>query len=222
LYTCGDITSRYWKYGELNKVGSPTISNGIASGFSTSSYLVIPKSYISNDGYTYVFCFTPYEFSATQNIANKEYFFSLYLSKTGVVTTWSWASNAKVELFTASLNTKYWIKQYINGTSKTISYSTDGVNYTQVKSFTDLSLNPNDTTYSSGNLVVGMHSKSGTGPATSYIDLNNSYIQDKNGNYIWQYLYENTADNYDYVVHEYNYKVPQIGETYYVSDYKRL
>ena len=73
-----EIVRKYYKYGNTpnaTKVGNPTISNGVASGFNTSNYLTLPEKYdllIGNKTWEFYGKFT-----TSNDVATLQYFCSL-------------------------------------------------------------------------------------------------------------------------------------------------
>ena len=73
-----EIVRKYYKYGNtpnVTKVGNPTISNGVASGFSTSNYLTLPEKYdllIGNKTWEFYGKFT-----TSNNVTTAQRFFCL-------------------------------------------------------------------------------------------------------------------------------------------------
>lgn len=164
-------------------IGSPTIRNGVVSGFSTSNYLVLDNSYKSETNAEYVFKFTTgSSFSAQQTVVHAEYFINLEILTSRAVTFYSWSSKTTTTLFTASANTTYWVKILVNGKSKTYNYSTDGVTFTGDVTFTDSSINYNDYRYQ---FRLGLHSVYQSNPCLGSIDLPNCYAK-INGELVWK------------------------------------
>jgi hypothetical protein len=203
-----EVVTKHYKEPNVGVVGSPTISSDcIASGFSSSNYMTLPIDYASTDGYTYIFCFTPVaNTSSYQLVLSKEYFISITINIDASVLAYNWGTSSNVSLFTATYGTKYWVKTYINGTNKIVSYSTDGKNYTQVASFTDTSIDPSSTKNNNGLFFIGLSSSENARPVAGTIYLDQCYIYDSKGNIVWH----GTKDVYTDV------------ETYYGVDYKNL
>lgn len=164
-------------------VGSPTVSNGVVSGFSTSNYLTIDNKYKDNNYVEYVFKFTTgSSFSAQQCVVHAEYFINIEITTSGAVQYYSWGGKASTTLFTATANSTYWVKIIINGISKTYSYSTDGVTFTGSKTFTDSGLQPSNTSYQ---FRLGLSSYNSTNPFLGSIDVSNCYAK-VIGTLVWQ------------------------------------
>lgn len=180
-----NIKTRYFK-GYINNfftVGSPTFDGSVVSGFSTSNYLLLNHFYKSTDNAEYVFKFrTSSSYTDHQVIIHAEYFLTIELETNGDVWAYNWEAGSKNVFFNASTNTDYWVKVTINGTTKTCSYSTDGVNFTGEITFTDKNLQPNDTSYQ---FRFGLSSYNGYNPFLGSIDLSECYAK-TNGEYFWQ------------------------------------
>lgn len=176
----------YYKYGtEPNAtiVGSPTINNGVVSGFSTSNYLVLDNKYKSNNNAEYVFKFTTgSSFSGTQAVVHAEVFINIEIDSSGNVIYYIFGSGVVSTLFTASANTTYWVKILVNGTSKTYSYSTDGVTFTGSGTITDSKIDPNNTSYE---FRLGLSSYNSANPFLGSIDLTECYGK-INGELVWR------------------------------------
>ena len=117
--------------------GNPTVSGNDVTDFSVGNYLDIPVTKYATA--TYIICFTtpsstpPY----IEAIYHCEKYFSVELNDSSKIVTFNNGTIAYTELFTPNINTKYWVKVEINGTSKTYSYSTNGTTYTTVTTITD-------------------------------------------------------------------------------------
>lgn len=145
---------------EINcdKYGSPTISNSVASNFSTSNYLVTKNVfdtqnyntwefnvkirtpsdvYSGKSGYGYYFCGSPYNggtypdlnYSFLYQIYHNK--FNMYLSSNG--TSWDIPVSGDATIVG---DTDYFIKLSFDGTQYILSFSTDGITYTTVSSAT--------------------------------------------------------------------------------------
>ncbi len=190
--------TKYFKWGSPNGTvkGSPTLSNGVMSGFSTSNYLDVSYSYKSNNA-TYVFKFTPTAFPATNTSAylvHSENFLNVYISPTGGLIVYTWGNNAFTGILKTELNKTYWLKIEINGTSLRCSTSVDGVNYTYHTTGTDTKLNPSNTTYP---IRIGLSSATTKEPFLGSIDLRECYIE-QGGIKIWTGISINTGTHTSY------------------------
>lgn len=172
---------------KLTIVGSPTISNGIVSGFSDASYIETSKTVPVSNDIVYVT-----RFKATDSSPNVQ----PLIRADGGRTVINWYSpDGKLRFIgydtedvyfnaagstSLSLNVYYYIKFVVSGTIGTVSFSTDGINYT-----TEITHSFSSNTSSS--VIFGSN-------APRYllgsIDLNNTYI--KINNELWfgreQYL----------------------------------
>lgn len=192
--------NRYLKWGSPNGTvkGSPTVSKGVMSGFSTSNYLDISVAYKKSKA-TYVFKFTQTAFPATNvssYLAHSENFLDLLISPNGILKIYTWGNNLYSNIVSLELNKAYWVKVEINGTSLKCSTSTDGVNYTARTTQTDSKINPSNTTYP---IRLGLSSATTKEPLLGSIDLRECYIEE-NGVKIWTGLDINTGtpSSYDF------------------------
>lgn len=165
--------------------GNPTISSGVASGFSEGNYLqVLNGKQDNNTEYVVKFTTGSTTKSTAQDILCAENFFTLEIaSNTWGVITYNWETASSTTLFTASANTTYWVKILVNGKTKTFSYSTDGENYTQAASFTDNDIDITDIYQ----LRIGNHSLNRLLYQRAFlgsVDLNETYIN-VNGARFW-------------------------------------
>lgn len=205
---------KYYKYEggtepNATVVGSPTISNGIVSGFSTSNYLTYNKSVGTITSFEQVIKLktgsniTTHQIIAAGQtctgfgsiaIANSKIL--IYISSNGTSNDIS-SGTASSNTLTAS--TDYWLKYYWNGSIYKIDISTDDSNYTNYLTINS-SLAPNFTGY------VGMGTDTGASnknPFLGSIDLTQSYI--KINNKMWwngTKAIESTVDDYDYYEYE--------------------
>ncbi len=156
-------------------VGSPTITNGVASGFSESNYLQLTQSINNSAPFEYVVCFTPNSVTAvsgTDGIAVAriaDAFFHIGNSKLSV--RYSIGSNKWITESTAlSENTKYWGKLTYDGTEVGLSLSTDGINYTTPVLQQE---SPRDR----ADIVTLGYINTSYSALDGTIDLNNTYIK---------------------------------------------
>lgn len=116
-------------------VGSPTVTNGVASGFTNSNYLVTPISADFKDVTGFIIKIKP----TTANTSVAQYVFSglgtvgsnaayIRISQSNIYFT----SRSTDATFVSNyvLNTWYWLKYTNDGTEQKFYYSTDGINYT--------------------------------------------------------------------------------------------
>lgn len=178
--------------GDYTKVGSPTITNNVVSGFSASNYL-ITKSVFNPLDADFEFVFKINLTSHTINVILAEnrtgQFSKVYLcigkdQKVffGIGTGSAWRLRVYSNIL-LELNTDYWIKVVKSNGTFYIYYSLDGKNYILDNSVTDTSVFPSITVEG----MIGCWKDSVTG--TSYfhgsIDLTESYIK-LNGEYWWR------------------------------------
>ena len=157
-----------------NIVGTPTINDNIVSGFSRSNYLTIKRELVSNNNATYVLKFTTgNDITTDQVIMQKKYFIDVEISASEGVLFYTWSPNGRTSLFTPQPNTTYWLKVVINGMSRTYSYSTNGVDFSDEVITEDSSLSTTD----SSNLCLGLHSVQLANPFLGSIDLSESYAK---------------------------------------------
>ena len=160
--------------------GNPAVSNGVVSGFSEENYLQILNGKQDKADYIIKFTTGSTTKATSQNILCAENFFTLEISgNTWNVVTYNWETGASTTLFTASANTTYWVKISVNGKTKTFRYSTDGISYTLVASFTDNNMDITD----SYPLRIGNHSLNSLLTERAFlgsVDLNETYINVNN------------------------------------------
>lgn len=163
-------------------VGSPTINDGVASGFSGSDYLSLPATLDISQNFELVFCITTDDLQAEQRIfaydtgtINSVYIQNKYLK-------WWITGNSSNILSTDALNpnTRYFIKcSNVNGLYS-LSYSTDRITYTGLR-IKELSLSTTISSY----YDIGVNHTSYYSPFIGSIDLNETYI--KVNDQLWFY-----------------------------------
>lgn len=154
-------------------VGSPTISNGVVSGFSDGNYVQLKRDVSSCDNTEYVIKFTTSSTttSVVQSIFHWEFVVNFELRADSFTAyTYNWETAGSTDLTTLSANTTYWLKVVLNGNTKSIYLSTDGVDYTQLISFSENGLRPLEYLPSLGDHVTIDRPFMGT------IDLNESSV----------------------------------------------
>jgi len=168
----------------VNIAGGLTNDNCILSGFSASDYATLKDTFApSTDTWEMVFKvktgndLTPEQIiycTSTQSMSllTVSSHFRLYLSSTG--SSWDIANGSNATgTFNIQANTDYYVKVAFTGSAYTLSYSTDGTNYTQ-----DISVTSSSSIYSTGTSYIGKHSNASLGWYwTGSIDLTGSYIK---------------------------------------------
>lgn len=167
--------------------GSPTISNGVATNFSASNYLLLPTTFNpSTSTWEKVLKFkTPASLSKNTAIIgpgnttdckhvsfgiSSSAKFNLYISSNG--TSWNLASN-KMGSYTVQPSTVYWGKLQFTGSQYIFSYSLDGVNWV-----VDNTLNSSTPIYN-GQSVPDMVGNAGTVlSSTTWQPVNTVYLTD--------------------------------------------
>lgn len=194
--------------GELNN------NNGVISGFTSYNCLQLNGSTARVDNSEYVVKFTTSsDLTTSQAIIASEHWVCLDIGNIdGKLSTWNWQTGSQVDLNSVSANTTYWVKIVCSGTFRTFSISTDGVNYTQMTTYTDNTLN-NTTMSESYDFVLGRYSHQSGNPFLGSIDLKGSYIK-RNNEFIWDGsnytvlpYYMNTQKNYDWFISSEGYGV---------------
>ena len=165
---------------QLSVVGSPTIADGVVSGFSGSSYVQSSTTFPGSTTTSLEFStkFNISSFASTSTIASsttstipfhlavRDNKFRLYPGREDIY---------KVGDFVLSENVDYYIKLFwdsVNGWK--LQYSTNGINYT-----TDFeNYNPSDSTPKNNYIVLGRnYVNGGQEGLLGSIDLNNTYIK---------------------------------------------
>lgn len=162
--------------------GSPTISNGVISGFSDTKYVEIPYGRVDGE-YVVKFTMPTTTLAKAQPILHSEYWLCLLVTANSYgIFCYNRGSNTNVSLFTATAGQTYWVKLQKSGTSVSCYYSTDGEQYTSCGNFTDSSVSSSlnyktllgfGSSMASGNYFLGS------------IDLNGCYIK-VNGEKVWE------------------------------------
>ena len=119
--------------------GSPTVSSGVVSGFSSANYLTLPDiftpgsnsweyvikiKFSSVSGTEYFFGSKNYVMPLIGRVGNR---FKIWISTNG--SSWNFASE-KSGTYTVLVDTYYWIKMKFTGSAYILSYSTDGSTFT--------------------------------------------------------------------------------------------
>ena len=165
--------------------GSPTISNGVISGFSNTNYVEIPYGRVDGE-YVVKFTMPTSTLAKAQPILHSEYWLCLLVDANSYnIFCYNRGSNTHAPLFNATAGQTYWVKLQKSGTSVYCYYSTDGEQYTACGNFTDSSVD-SSLNYQ---ILLGFGSSMALGNYfLGSIDLNECYIKDTNGNYVWKGL----------------------------------
>lgn len=162
--------------------GSPTISNGVISGFSNTNYVEIPYGRVDGE-YVVKFTMPTSTMTKAQPILHSEYWLCLLVDANSYnIYCYNRGSNTNVSLFNATAGQTYWVKLQKSGTSIYCYYSTDGEQYTACGNFTDSSVN-SSLNYQT---LLGFGSSMALGNYfLGSIDLNGCYIK-VNGEKVWE------------------------------------
>lgn len=193
--------TKYYKWGEpnFNIVGTPTVSNGIMSGFTTANYGVIPNYYKSNN-MSYVFKFTTgTDIETEQYITHGEYFVLIAIGGGGM-TCYNWGTATTTVLTSVKANTTYWVKITVSGTQVTYYVSTNGTSWTQKTTYTDSKLN---TAHTKHQFRIGLSSYNTKFPFLGTIDLKECYLEQNNIK-CWTFLkiVTGTSSSYNFTKQE--------------------
>lgn len=232
-----EIVRKYYKYGNtpnVTKVGNPTISNGVASGFSISNYLTLPEKYdllIGNKTWEFYGKFT-----TSNNVTTTQYFFCLgsmggvyqHGLRFGVYNGYAnlsigQGSNQSLSLNTQSgtilSNSTYTFKCNFTGTSYNI-YLSNGDILPEIPTATlesNKSLVASSTYSVSSKLGVRETYNDGSvqDPWLGSIDLKKCYIKINNED-IWHgtFVEESTESDYDFYKDVPIYKIVKENDTY--------
>ncbi len=165
-------------------VGSPSITDGVASGFSTSNYLAVSPFDTTK----------PWELGIKFNATNANSILGTLSNSRSLIiryntgnqifvflssanAAWDIANGASIPAF---LNTAYWLKIQYTGTDYILSYSIDGQNYTVAQ---HISSNLAIDTFTQ--LCLGYAPHIG-GKLVGSIDLNETYIKVNGKLWFWQ------------------------------------
>lgn len=210
------VLKKYYKYGtepNVTVVGSPTIENGVASGFSSTSWLVLPENFSPNsNSWDMVAKFNLSALGAERGLFNSSSVayqpIDIVVTKENKLYFGAYVNNTSTLLFnvtgttTLEVNKDYYVKASYNPkTGYELSLSTDGITYTPEASSSVT------TPITSGyNVVIGADFQAGgkyyaSAFTNGSIDLKKSYIK-INGEEWWRGTkgIESTADDYDYIV----------------------
>lgn len=159
----------------IDVVGDLVFDNGVVSGFSSSNYVYLSDSYKKDNNATYIIKFTTGEnISSKQCVVHSEGFLRIEM----LGSSFQVDGNSVLQV---SPNTTYWWKCEINGTTRTWSYSLDGIDYTQIST-----LNYSGNTSSTYQIRFGISSYQLTDPFYGSIDFSGTSIKVGN-DMLWQY-----------------------------------
>lgn len=188
LYQLATKKRTYYKYGtepNASIVGSPTIVDGVASGFDASNYLTLPEVFNpkSNPWEFVVKIKTPTAFSTyncvwgtigtfkdgLQFVGNKIY---LYLSSNG--SSWDITGTSLASTVTFNTDTTYYFKTYFTGTEYRVDYKTENGEYINC-----IKLSSSTPIFSTTSHYMGLGTNRGNTAwlGDGSIDLTQSYIK---------------------------------------------
>lgn len=161
------------------KVGNPTIVDGVASGFSDSSYLLISKNgtlYGTND-FIVASSFIPSSLhNGTIFGMTSWYLNGIQVNSNGTIQGTIHASSPTSKYYTVTssihyvANTKYWVQLIKTNSTLKIRVSTDNINFTE----DSIALDGNDVIPMTNPYQIGVGNP---GVFNGSIDLNETYIK---------------------------------------------
>lgn len=213
----GTTARRYYKYGTLPNVDifgdSVTIKNGIASGFTTSSFIITrPQTiikYTPNASSWELVWKINFTLGAQQTIwacGNTGYYSRLRINTAGKLLFQGGNSSSSYNVFnitgTSTLvgGTNYWIKAEFTGSAYNLYSSTDGQTWT----LEGTKASTTKITYG-GAEIIGMDYGNTDYPLLSSLDLKECYYK-IDGEYFWRGIQPEIATENDYDYYE-EYKV---------------
>lgn len=213
LYTPTRRRREYYKYGtepNVGIVGSPTIVDGVASGFTTANYLTTPKVFnpLGNE----VECVFKINLKALdrfnamlcQGGSVQFHRFSFNVQKDGRIRFYAGnGSTVIVSVYSnvvLEINKDYWLKLHIKDNVYSLYYSLDGVDYIFDNSVEDADIIREMTT----SAYIGAQRDPAVGSSSYFngsIDLTQSYIK-INGEDWWHgtKIVKSTEDDYEWFV----------------------
>lgn len=211
-----DVSGTPYFYENFTKIGSPTINNGVVSGFSSSNYLQLNNTVNLGNNFEIVFKInlTSYTSSGVGNNIfsgkNNQYII-FYINSNGKLSFdigngSSWIISSSIGTTTIPLNTDYYVKLTYNGTSYISYSSTDGNTWTQESIEASSQIIPSFTG------LIGV-TRSLSEPLLGSIDLKESYININNNT--WWSCMRSTSDG------TYKVGLPHTGNQPYLFD-KRI
>lgn len=177
----------------------------------------IPGSIEKQSGYYYYFKFSPMQYSGSNiyyNVAWCNALFSLYIYRPGTESRYypawiyQWTSSTQGNLtytsnYSMYVGNIYYFRVYVNGTTTTISYSSDGTSWNQLTSFSSSYINPTN----SNTISI----QSSAGPNTKlYAD--GCYMTNSSGDI----LYSTVEETYSKKT---NHEIVPLTRNLYVADY---
>ena len=155
-------------------IGSPTITNGIVSGFTTSNYLRTSMAFdFTQTNYEMVICATPHATASRRGAIIGSYGSGMviYFTTTAIYYYPGTGVNGLQLNGTFDASTFYYVRAKCNNGTYSLEYSTDGVTYTGTVTGTGTS------TLTAKQLNFGYYSADGWDPLEGDIDMNNTYIK---------------------------------------------
>ena len=155
-------------------VGSPTIVDGVASGFSSSDYLRTTQDFPqSSNPFEMVFKvkFTAVNTTQVLFISNQNLIVAVSgqghfrLQAQYQNSAWTYSQDG---VYSVPVNTDLYIKVLYDGAVFKLSYSTNGISFTD-----DITISTSTLSFQSGYCLMGTR---GNQPLLGYMDLNETYI----------------------------------------------
>lgn len=156
------------------KVGNPTVTDGIMGNFSDSNYATATYPTTIPTKTECIINFTTGDTitgSSNQSILNFKDFLNIEINTTGQLYTYDYTAKQRVGNVNLATNTNYSCKILFENGQKTLSLSTNGVDYTTFANFSD-------TTYVSlsGIIYFGKHPTNSNRFFKGSIDFKKTYI----------------------------------------------
>ena len=199
------------EYLNATVVGTPTISEGVVSGFSSGNYLKLPETFNpeSNSWEAVIKFATLSDFSAQQIIlhpaSSSGVNVALVVDTTGKILAYastdgsSWnILNSTTGTTILSPSTSYYIKMQYTGTAYEVYLSTDGNTF-------NLELSVSSSSFVKSGFYLTLGAWASDGRHVESIDLNESYIK-INGEYWWKGM---ELDQYKEISRLYRYDKPR-------------
>ena len=163
---------------KLSRQGYLTVQDGIATIFSSSSYLRANRSDLPSESTVntieMVCKFSLDNLSGTQNPMNFDQVFTCDVTSSGL-SVWDYSAGSRKGYYgTFDVTRPYYVKCYIDWATKTktISMSEDGETWTELVSFVDSGMN-----YSSATYIFFGNRAGGDRPLYGCLDTSESYIK---------------------------------------------